>query len=288
MGGTILGGVLAVMLAVAGSVGGLITASALLAVGEPVRQRVVPWLVSFAVGTLLGAALLALAPEALESLEPVRVFSVLLAGILTFFLLEKVVLWRHEHEHGVRPGSDQGQTGVRPGSDRGQTGVRPGSDQGQTTQASDGHLHLHTHRSAASLIIIGDALHTFVDGAVIAAAVLVSPSLGVTTAVAIAAHEIPQEAGDFAILLAAGYSRNRALLLNITSAAGGVLGALTMLLFGEQAPHALPYILAFASGNFLYVAMADLIPTLHHGALDRNVARQLILIGLGIAAVALL
>jgi zinc and cadmium transporter len=232
-------------LAIVGSVGGLITASVLLVVNRSVRERAVPWLVSYAVGTLLGAALLGLTPEALDSLAPSRALGALLAGILTFFVLEKLVLWRHSHDEH----------------------------------------EMDAHRSAATLVILGDAVHTFVDGAVIAAAVLVSLPLGVTTALAVAAHEIPQEAGDFAILLAAGYSRSRALVLNLMSAIGGVFGAIAMLLFGGQVPHAVPYVLAFAAGNFLYVAMADLIPTLHRGTLDRNALRQLILIGLGVATI---
>jgi len=238
----------ALALAIAGSVGGLITASILLFVGKATRDRVVPWLVSYAVGTLLGAALLKLTPEALASLPPTPTLGALLAGIMTFFVLEKLVLWRHSH---------------------------------------DDH-ECDVHKSTATLVILGDAVHTFVDGVVIAAAVLVSVPLGMTTALAVAAHEIPQEAGDFAILLASGYSRSRALLLNLSSAAGGVLGAAAMLLFGGSAPEILPYVLAFAAGNFLYVAMADLIPTLHRGTLDRNAIRQLILIGLGVATIVLL
>jgi len=235
----------AVGLAVVGSVGGLITASVLLFVDRATRDRVVPWLVSYAVGTLLGAALLGLTPEALDTLPPARALGALLAGILTFFVLEKLVLWRHSH---------------------------------------DDH-ECDVHKSTVALVIVGDAVHTFVDGVVIAAAVLVSLPLGITTALAVAAHEIPQEAGDFAILLAAGYSRSRALVLNLTSAAGGVIGALAMLLFGSQAPHVVPYVLAFAAGNFLYVAMSDLIPTLHRGTLDRNALRQLALIVLGVATI---
>jgi zinc and cadmium transporter len=238
----------ALALAVAGSVGGLVMAAILLVVGQPTRDRAVPWLVSYAVGTLLGAALLGLTPQALESLAPTPTFGALLAGILAFFVVEKFVLWRHSHEdHGSE-----------------------------------------VHKSTATLVIVGDAVHTFVDGAVIAAAVLVSVPLGVTTALAVAAHEIPQEAGDFGILLAAGYSRPRALLLNLTSAAGGILGASAMLVFGERTPGAIPYVLAFAAGNFLYVAMADLIPTLHRGTLDRNAVRQLVLIGLGIGTIVIL
>ena len=235
-------------LSVAGSVGGMITAAALLLVRPAIRTRVVPWLVSYAVGTLLGAALLGLAPQALESLPPARVFGTMLGGILTFFVLEKLVLWRHTH---------------------------------------DDH-ECDVHKSTVTLVILGDTIHTFVDGLVIAAAALVSLPLGATTALAVAAHEIPQEAGDFAILLAAGHSRARAFVLNLASAAGGLLGASVMLLFGAQAPSALPYVIAFAAGNFLYVAMADLIPTLHHSGLDKNATRQLVLIGLGIATMALL
>ena len=233
----------ALMLSVLGSAGGLLTASLLLFAGQSVRSRVVAWLVSYAVGTLLGAALLSLVPEALESLPPARALGALLAGIIAFFVVEKLVLWRHSH---------------------------------------DDHEHA-AHQAAASLVILGDAVHTFVDGIVIAAATLVSVPLGVTTALAVAAHEIPQEAGDFAILIAAGHSRSRALLLNLTSAAGGMLGASAMLLFGSSAPTVVPYVLSFAAGSFMYVAMADLIPTLHRGTLDGNAVRQLVLIGLGVA-----
>ena len=236
----------ALLLSVVGSIGGLLVASVLLVVHSDIRSRVVPWLVSYAVGTLLGAALLGLVPQALESLAPPRALGALLAGILTFFILEKLVLWRHCHDE-------------------------------------DGSCEVH--RSTTTLVIVGDAIHTFVDGVVIAAATLVSVPLGVTTALAVAAHEIPQEAGDFAILLAAGQTRARALLLNLTSAIGGLLGASAMLVFGGSAPAVLPYVLAFAAGNFLYVAMADLIPTLHRGQLDSSAVRQIVLIGLGVATI---
>jgi len=232
-------------LAAVGSVGGLVTAGVLLFFHEDVRRRVVPWFVSYAVGTLLGAALLGLVPQALDSLPPTRALGALLAGILTFFILEKLVLWRHCHDDET----------------------------------------CEIHRSTATLVIIGDAVHTFVDGVVIAAAALVSLPLGATTALAVAAHEIPQEAGDFAILLAAGHSRSRALLLNLTSAIGGIAGAAAMLLFGVEVPGVVPYVLAFAAGNFLYVAMADLIPNLHRGSLDKNPARQVALITLGVLTI---
>jgi zinc and cadmium transporter len=112
--------------------------------------------------------------------------------------------------------------------------------------------------------------------------------LGISTAIAVVAHEIPQEAGDFAVLLAAGQSRRRAVLLNVSSAFGGVLGAVVMLTFGVQTPALVPFVLAFAGGNFLYVAMADLIPSLHRGRLDDNALRQVLLITAGILTIALL
>jgi zinc and cadmium transporter len=136
-----------------------------------------------------------------------------------------------------------------------------------------------------TLVVVGDALHTFVDGVVIAAASLVSLPLGVTAAFAVAAHEIPQEVGDFAILLAAGHSRSRALLLNLSSATAGLAGAAAMLVFGSQTPAIVPFVLAFAAGSFLYVAMADLIPNLHRGAVDRNAVRQTVLIALGVGTI---
>ena len=237
----------AVGLSVLGSLGGLLTASGFLLIRDDLRTRLVPWAISYAVGTLLGVALLALLPEALATLPPGTALGTLLAGVLTFFLLEKLVLWRHCHDEGHE-------------------------------------CEVHTS-SAASLVIIGDAFHTFVDGAIIAAAVVTSVPLGITTALAVAAHEIPQEVGDVAILLRAGYSRGRALTLNVLSAAGGVLGAIAMLMASQHLPLALPYVLAFAAGNFLYIAMADLIPDLHRGGAEGGAVRQMALIGAGILTI---
>jgi zinc and cadmium transporter len=235
-------------LSVLGSLGGLLTASAFLLLGDSLRVKLVPWLISYAVGTLLGVALLALLPEALGRLPPSRALFTLLTGVLTFFLLEKLVIWRHCH------------------------------------QSHDCEVHTS---SAASLVIVGDAFHTFVDGAVIAAAVLTSVPLGITTALAVAAHEIPQEVGDIAILLRAGYPRTRAFMLNLASGAGGILGAAGMLVASQALPDVLPYVLSFAAGNFLYIAMADLIPDLHRGV-EGGPLRQLTLIAAGIATITVL
>lgn len=238
---------ISIALSVLGSLGGAIVASSFLLLGETLRTRLVPWLISFAVGTLIGAALLALVPESLGALPARPAMLTMAAGILCFFLLEKAVIWRHCHHDEA----------------------------------------CHVHSTAASLVIIGDAFHTFVDGAVIAAAVLTSVPLGVTTAIAVATHEIPQEVGDVAILLRAGYSRMRALTLNLLAGVGGILGAASMVLASKLVPQALPYVLAFAAGNFLYVAMSDLIPGLHRGDSVGGI-RQVLLIAAGIVTIAVL
>lgn len=236
----------AIGLSVLGSFGGLLVASIFLLLGDGLRVRLVPWAISYAVGTLLGVALLALLPQALERLPPPAALGTLLGGVLSFFLLEKLVIWRHCH---------------------------------------DAHeCEVHTS-SAASLVIVGDAFHTFIDGAVIAAAVITSVPLGVTTALAVAAHEIPQEVGDVAILLRAGYSRGRAFTLNLLSGIGGILGAIAMLGASKSVPGLMPYVLAFAAGNFLYIAMADLIPDLHRGGIEGGPVRQLLLISAGILTI---
>jgi len=240
--------VAAIGLSAFGSLGGALVASLFLVIGDSLRQTLVPWLISYAVGTLLGAALLGLLPEALEALEPPAVFGSLLTGILTFFVLEKLVLWRHCHD------------------------------------TEDCKLH----NSAASLVVIGDAFHTFVDGVVIATAVMVSMPLGVTTALAVVAHEIPQEVGDVAILLHAGHSRMKALGLNLLSGVAGIVGAGAMLLFARSLPAFLPYVLGFAAGNFLYVAMADLIPSLHRGNVEASALRQVALMSAGVLTIVLL
>jgi zinc and cadmium transporter len=226
-----------------GSLGGVLVASALL-FNDRLRLTVVPWLVSYAVGTLLGVALLVLLPEALTHLSPRTVLASLLAGIMLFFLLEKLVLWRHCHTHDCE-----------------------------------------AHGRAAPMVIIGDAFHNFLDGVVIGTAVRTSIPLGVSTALAVAAHEIPQELGDVAILLNAGYSRRKALILNLVSGAAAVLGAVFAVLALEWLPEINQYVLSVAAAGFLYVAMADLIPDLHRGRIDAKTFRELALTAAGIGSV---
>jgi zinc and cadmium transporter len=227
-----------------GSCGGLLVASSIFLFPASIRTQVVPWLVSYAVGALLGVALLALMPEALAELPPQAVFGTLLAGILAFFVLEKLVLLRHCHTDACQ-----------------------------------------VHGAAAPLVFIGDAFHNFLDGAIICTAVLTSVPLGVNTAIAVAAHEIPQEVGDVAILLAAGYTRGRALLLNIVTGASGIVGALVAFAAVEIVPGVRPYVLAVSSASLLYIAMSDLIPDLHRGTVDASAIRQVVLIAAGIVTI---
>ena len=234
----------AVGLTLAGSLGGVLVASALLLFNDRLRVSIVPWLVSYAVGTLLGVALLVLLPEALAHLPPKTVLGSLLGGIMLFFLLEKLVLWRHCHTHDCE-----------------------------------------AHGMAAPMVIVGDAFHNFLDGVVIGTAVRTSIPLGVSTALAVATHEIPQELGDMAILLQAGYSRRKALLLNLASGASAVLGAIVAVFALEWLPQINQYVLSIAAAGFLYVAMADLIPDLHRGRIDSKTFRQLALTVAGIGSV---
>jgi len=237
----------AVGLTVLGSLGGIFVASALLLLNNRIRDRIVPWLVSYAVGTLLAVALLVLLPEALAHLSARRVLGSLLAGIMLFFLLEKLVLWRHCHTHNCE-----------------------------------------VHGLAAPMVLIGDGFHNFLDGVVIGTAVLTSIPLGVSTALAIATHEIPQELGDIAILLHSGYSRRKALLLNIVSGLSAIAGASMAIAALDWLPALNQYILAVSAASFLYIAMADLIPDLHRGRIDSTTFRQLGLALAGIATIVML
>ena len=235
----------------------------------PARQRegVLPHLVSFATGALLGAALLALIPHAVLGAGSERVHEVgiaLIAGIALFFVLEKFLLWRHCHDDHC--------------------------DEHTVNDSPAGHDH-HDHEGArkkasGSLVLVGDSLHNMLDGVLIAAAFLTDVHLGIVTSLAIMAHEIPQEVGNFAVLLHSGMSRRRALGLNLltslTAVIGGVIGYFAL----ETAVRILPFALAVAASSLLYVAVADLIPGLHRRTDARSGVMQVLLISLGIAVIA--
>jgi zinc and cadmium transporter len=234
----------AIGLSLLGSVGGLLVAASLAFSAVSIRTRLVPWLVSYAVGALLGVALLDILPEALTLLSAQAVLGTLLAGILLFFALEKLVLLRHCHTH-----------------------------------------ECEVHGATAPLLFIGDGFHNFIDGAIICSAVMTSVPLGISTAIAVAAHEIPQEVGDVAILLASGYTRARALLLNVVTGAASIGGALVAFGAVEVIPGIRPHVLAMSAASLLYIAMSDLIPNLHKGEIDANALRQVLLIAAGIGTI---
>jgi zinc and cadmium transporter len=255
----------------------VLAAGIFLALPARAREAALPHLVSFATGALLGAALLALIPHAVEGAGMENVHEVgiaLIAGIALFFILEKFLLWRHCHddhcsEHPV-----------------GEAQVHGHDHHDHETHAGHAHMHEQARKKASgALVLVGDALHNVLDGVLIAAAFLTDVHLGIVTALAIMAHEIPQEVGNFAVLLHSGVSRRRALVLNLltslTAVIGGVIGFFAL----EQSLAALPFALAVAAASLLYVAVADLIPGLHRRVDARSSVTQVILIGLGIALI---
>ena len=220
----------------------------------------VPVMVSYAIGALLGAAFLEILPHAIEhASSPEALTGTVLAGIMGFFILEKLVLWRHCHtEHCEAHGAE--------------AFAPPQS-------------HEHDHGRSGLMITVGDTVHNFVDGVAIAAAFLVDFNLGIVTAFAIAAHEVPQELGDFLILRHSGYTNRQAILLNLLSGlammAGGLLGYFLL----APLQWLLPYMLAIAASGMIYVAVADLIPGLHKRVELIHTGQQALLIGLGIFTV---
>ncbi len=246
----------------------VLAASLFLILPTKYRNKAIPHFVSFATGALLGAAFLALIPDALES-HTVDVHNIgltILLGILLFFILEKFVLWRHCHSHDC-----EAHVHHIPDSN--------------SVKESDNKNELVERHAAGTLIIIGDAIHNFVDGVLIAAAFLTDFHLGVVTSVAVAAHEIPQEIGDFAILLQSGYKRLTALFFNILASLSTVIGALLAYFSLASANHILPYVLALAASSFIYIAVADLIPGLHKRLQINASIQQVVLIVFGVVLI---
>jgi len=234
---TALGGVLSVL-----------AAAVFLLLPEHKQKHVLPHGISFAIGALLTGAFCGLIPHAFEEV-PVEDMSALsatiLAGILLFFVLEKLLVWRHCHSHACEA-------------------------HGEESHEDHHHEHGHTHaiqaaghRPAGMFIILGDSIHNFVDGVLIGAAFLTDVQLGIVTSLAVAAHEIPQEVGDFAILLHSGYKRGEALFYNILASLSTVVGGVLAYFSLGDLHHILPYFLTLAASSFIYIAVADLIPSLH-------------------------
>lgn len=233
--------------------GGLLSVVAAAALGAALGAQRVGMLISYAIGALLGASFLEILPHALEHGDAHRTAMTVLFGILGFFVLEKLVLWRHcHHDH---------------------------------CEAHDAQSPVHDHGRSGMLILVGDTFHNFVDGILIAAAFLENTELGIVTALAIIAHEIPQEVGDYLILLHSGYSRIKALLFNLLSSLATLVGALLAYFALSELAEWVPTLLGVAAASMIYVAVADLIPGLHKRTELKETVQQVLLICAGIASI---
>ncbi|MCE2998685.1 MAG: ZIP family metal transporter [Betaproteobacteria bacterium] len=242
--------------------GGVLSALAAGLFAIQAKASQIPMLVSYAVGALLGAAFVEVLPHAIYQSESIEATAAtVLAGILGFFVLEKLVLWRHCHVQECEahdPHTPGAQSHARTGHDHGRSGL---------------------------MILIGDTFHNFVDGVLIAAAFMADTEIGIVTAVAIIAHEVPQEVGDFLILLHSGYSKRKALLLNMLASTAMVIGGVLAYFTLQLAQAMVTPLLALAAASMIYVAVADLIPGLHRRAELAATLQQVVLIGLGIATI---
>jgi zinc and cadmium transporter len=248
---SILGWILLASLA-----GGALSVVAAGAFALTARVHWVPWLISYAIGALLGAAFLEVLPAAItSSADATGTGTIVLAGILVFFILEKLVIWRHCHI--------------------------------EACEGHEPHVHVHglDHGRSGLLILVGDTFHNFVDGVLIAAAFMEDVRLGAVTALAIIAHEIPQEVGDFVILMHSGYAKGRAFAYNLLSSFATLVGGLLAYYGLSAAQGAVPVMLALAAASMIYVAVADLIPGLHKRTELRATVSQVALILLGIGSV---
>ena len=236
--------------------GGILSVVAAAAFALSARPAQVSMLISYAIGTLLGAAFLEILPHAFElSPSAERVSATVLVGILLFFVLEKLMLWRHRHE-----GADD-------------------------AHRSHSHHNHGDHGRIATMVIVGDTFHNCVDGVIIAGAFLVSVELGIITALAIITHEVPQEVGDFLVLLHSGYSKAQAFAFNVLSSVAMFVGGV-LAYYGLQTVHQwVPLLLGIAAASMIYVSVADLIPGLHQRRELAATVQQVLLIGAGIATI---
>ena len=224
------------------------------------RTSWVQMLISYAIGALLGAAFLNALPEALElSKDPDRISAIVLSGILVFFILEKLVIWRHCHFDEC--------------------------EAHEPANSINSATNNHDSGRSGMMVMLGDTFHNFVDGILIAAAFMVDVQLGIVTSIAIIAHEIPQEAGNFLILLNSGYSRQKALLFNLLSSIATLIGGVMAYFMLQDMNHLMPSLLGLAAACMIYVAMSDLIPGLHKRPEIGSTIQQVVLIILGIASI---
>lgn len=245
--------------------GGILSVAAAALVAFRARAHWVPLLVSYAIGALLGAAFLDIIPEAFDAANDAQgIAATILAGIMLFFILEKLVLWRHCHTEECEAHAP---------------------DHHDEPSHRHAHNHIDDHGRSGLMITVGDTFHNFVDGILIAAAFLADFNLGVVTALAIIAHEIPQEVGDFLILLHSGYSKRQALMLNLLSSVATLVGGVLAYYALGTLQAWIPYVLGLAASSMIYVAVADLIPGLHKRTELHVTAQQVTLISLGIGSI---
>ena len=229
-----------------GGVGAIGLAAIFLLLPQQTQNKSIPSLVAFATGTLLASACLGMLPHAIESLPIENAMITFLGGLIAFFVLEKLIIWRHCH-----------------------------------------HTDCDVHHASGTLILIGDAFHNCVDGIVIAGAFLINPLLGILTTVSVFAHELPQELGDFGILLRSGYTPQKALLYNTISSLSAILGSLGGYFALSRVEIFIPYVLCISAASFIYIALSDLAPEAHnHCENKKQHLTQILFVLLGILVIA--
>ncbi len=274
---SLLGGALSVMCA------GLVALNA--------RTQWIPMLISYAIGAMLGAVFLEILPHAFHEASSVEsMAAIVLFGILLFFVLEKLVLWRHCHGehcevHAIHTEDDCPANEVQHHADNQTAKFKAVTDKSPSIVKPHSHGHHHDSGRSGMMIMVGDTFHNFVDGILIAAAFMIDIRLGAVTAMAIIAHEIPQEVGDFLILLHSGYSKKQALMFNLFSSLATVVGGVLAYFALQTLQNWIATILGLAAASMLYVAVADLIPGLHKRTELKETFAQVGLIGLGIGSI---
>lgn len=255
------------------------------------RTHWIPMLISYAIGAMLGAVFLEILPHAFHEASSVEnMAATVLFGILLFFVLEKLVLWRHCHgehceAHAMHTEADCPVYSVEHHPEPQTTKFKAVTDKAASIVKPHSHGHHHDSGRSGMMIMVGDTFHNFVDGILIAAAFMIDIRLGAVTAIAIIAHEIPQEVGDFLILLHSGYSKKQALLFNLFSSLATVVGGVLAYFALQTLQNWIPTILGLAAASMLYVAVADLIPGLHKRTELKATIAQVGLIGLGISSI---
>ncbi len=274
-------------------VGGVLSVSGAALVALNVSKVRVPMLISYAIGAMLGAVFLEILPHAIdEASSPKVMTATVLFGILLFFALEKLVIWRHCHGdhcevHAVHTEEDCPDNQSASPSDS-TVKFKLVTQKKPSITAKHTHSHEHDFGRSGMMIMIGDTFHNFVDGILIASAFMVDVKIGIVTAIAIVAHEIPQEVGDFFILLHSGYTKKQAYIFNLISSLATMVGGLAAYYALRQMQELVPFVLGIAAASMLYVAVADLIPSLHKRTELRETVSQLLLIALGVSSIGLI